>query len=123
MYLTPIGPPQGRRLAVALFACLAALSPSLAFGATFGEVMDWCSAPRIEGDDKLCSGYLRAALELLRNPDPVLNGGHRVCGPAGDQTKAILPILASWSKEHPEAQGKDAISTIGDALVDRYPCS
>jgi hypothetical protein len=122
MNATPIAPFWVRRLAVASFACLIALSPSLSVAATFGEVMDWCSAPRIEGDEKLCSGYLKAALELLRNPDPVLNGGHRICAPVGDQTKAIVPILAGWSKQHPDAQGKEAVTTIGDALVDRYPC-
>jgi hypothetical protein len=122
MNVTPIAPPWVRRLAVTPFAVFIALSPPLAIAATFGEVIGWCSAPRIEGDEKLCSGYLAAALELLRTPDPVLNGGHRICAPAGEQTKAIVPILATWSKQHPEAQGKEAIETIGDALVDRYPC-
>jgi hypothetical protein len=122
MNATSIAPLWVRCLALAPLTCLIALSPSRAIAATFGEVMDWCSAPRIEGDEKLCSGYLKAALELLRAPDPVLNGGHRICAPAGDQTKAIVPILASWSKQHPDARGKEAVTTIGDALVDRYPC-
>ncbi|SRR5260221_5788336 len=122
MNVSPIAPPWIRRLAVAVFACFIALSPSLAIATTFGEVVDWCAAPRIEGDDRLCSGYLAAALELLRTPDPVLNGGHQICPPAGDQTKAIVPILATWGKQHPDARGKDAVATIGDALVGRYPC-
>jgi hypothetical protein len=105
-----------------LLAWPVVLAPSLAVAATFGEVIGWCATPRLEGDDKLCSGYVTAALALLRSADSVLNGGHRVCAPEGEATKALVPILASWSKQHPEARDQDAVTTIGDALVSRYPC-
>jgi len=114
--------PLLRHLATTLLAWPIVFAPSPVDAATFGDVVGWCSAPRLEGDDKLCSGYVSAALRLLRNPDSVMNGGHRVCAPESDASKAVVPILVSWSKLHPEAQDKDAVSMIGDALISHYPC-
>jgi hypothetical protein len=123
MNLAASAPYWIRRLITTLVACPIALSPSAAVAATFGEVMGWCSAPRIEGDEKLCDGYVRAALTLLRTPDPVLNGGHRVCPPERVSLRTVVPILVTWDRQHPDARSEEAVTTIGDALVGHYPCT
>ena len=111
-----------QRLAVALIAGLATFAPTLAIAVTFDEVMQWCSAPRVEGDEKLCSGYITAVLRLLNAPDATLNGGHQICLPAGDVRQTILPVVVAWRRQHPEANADDPVSAIGEALAPKYSC-
>ena len=101
---------------------LSLLPARSASAVTVGQVTSWCSSPDIDANFKLCSAYVAAALELLRTPDPVLNGGHQVCPPEADLTK-IITILVGWSKLHLDAQNKDFSETTGQVLADRYPCS
>ena len=98
--------------------CLA-VWPQSGFGATFGEVMGWCSSP----DDRLCDGYLTEAFRLLRSPDPVDNGGHRVCFPPGVTTTSVVPLLEDWGRQHPKAASVDYIEAASNALASRYPCN
>ena len=89
-------------LAATLLATFAALVPSSTFATSFNEVAAWC-ASKDEGDQRLCDSYWGSAVELLRNPDPISNGGHQVCVPPGDPRKTVFPIV--------------------EALADRYPCN
>jgi hypothetical protein len=120
--MSPI--PLGKRLllAIALSGGIALWPPIPASAATFGEVVGWCSAPRVVGDDTLCSGYVTAVLALLRSPDPVMNGGHQVCAPTENLEKTVVPLLTAWSKAHPDSLDKDVVAAMGDALADRYGC-
>ena len=95
---------------------------SSASAASFGEVMDWCSNRGNEGDQRLCVAYVSAAIELMRSPDPVSNGGHQVCVPDEDLSTIVIPMLTTWMKQNPQARN-DSLSTVGAVLASRYPCS
>jgi hypothetical protein len=108
-------------LAATLLGSVTTLIPSSTFATSFEEVAAWC-ASKDEGDQRLCDNYWGWAVELLRNPDPVSNGGHQVCVPPGDPRKTVFPIVSTWIKEHPESNGELAINQVSEALADRYPC-
>ena len=95
---------------------------SSASAASFGEVMDWCSNRGNEGDQRLCVAYVSAAIELMRSPDPVTNGGHQLCVPDEDLSTIVIPTLTTWMKQNPQARN-DPLSTVGAVLASRYPCS
>ncbi len=96
---------------------------SSASAASLGQVMDWCSNRGNEGDQRLCVAYVSAAIELMRSPDPVSNGGHQVCVPDEDLSTIVIPMLTTWMKQNPQARNQDPLSTVGTVLAGRYPCS
>jgi hypothetical protein len=110
-----------RSLAAALSAMSIALAPMMATAAGLDEVLAWCKSSD-SGDQRLCDLYVTNAVKLLRDPDPVLNGGHQACVPAGDPKKTVIPILTTWIKEHPDTQGKPPFEVMGEALSGPYPC-
>jgi hypothetical protein len=90
--------------------------------ASFGEIVGWCSSGA-PGDDKLCLAYVSAALQLMRQPDPVSNGGKQICVPESDIEKKVVPLLVSWGKQHPEAKTQSGGAGIAEALNGRYSCN
>jgi hypothetical protein len=99
-----------------------ALFPSAASATTLNQLLGWCGSGD-SGDDRLCTTYLSTALNLLRSPDPVLNAGHQVCAPTDNPRKTVIPILSSWSKQHPESgDNEQGLSVMGEALIGHYPC-
>jgi hypothetical protein len=108
----------------AIGVCILLLLPNSSQSATtFGEIMDWCSNRGDDGDQRLCVAYVGAGLELLRSPDPVSNGGHRVCAPNSDLNTIIIPMLTTWMKQNPQARDQEALPTAAAVLAGRYPCS
>jgi hypothetical protein len=108
-------------LTAVLTVTLSLLPTRSASAVGVGQVTNWCSSLNVDGNSKLCHAYVAAALQLLRTPDPVLNGRHQICAPEADLTK-IVTILVSCSKQHPDAQNKDFTETTGQVLADRYLC-
>jgi hypothetical protein len=64
-------------LTAVLTVTLSLLPTRSASAVTVGQVTNWCSSPDVGANSKLCHAYVAAALQLLRTPDRVLNGGHR----------------------------------------------
>jgi hypothetical protein len=116
-------PPIRARLFAMAAGFLAVLLSSTASATSFGEIMGWCSNRGDEGDQRLCIAYVSAALELMRSPDPVSNGGHHVCVPDTDVGTIVIPLLTTWMKQNPQAADQAALPTAGAVLASRYPCS
>jgi hypothetical protein len=109
--------------AIALLAAIFSQSQlPLAHARSFGEVMQWCTAPKKSGDDRLCDAYVSAGLELFQSNDAVLSAGQKICLPPGTSVKSIIPTLAQWLKLHPETREQTAAPVAAAALANRYPC-
>ncbi len=122
MSAAPASPIWARFFAMGISILLMLLNSS-ANAISFGEVIDWCSNRDSEGDQRLCIAYVSAALQLMRSPDPVSNGGHHVCVPDTDLGTIVIPLLTTWMKQNPQAANQDALPTAGAVLASRYPCS
>ena len=90
------------RIATILLAvCLSVAAPLSAFAATLAELVEWCAPENAGGRPALCSLYLETALEELASPDPILNGGVRVCVPDSADRAQIHALIQAYSLQHP----------------------
>jgi hypothetical protein len=107
---------------VALVAILALSLPTPAWAVTFGEIAAWCAPADQGGHPNLCSGYVDTELELLASPDPTMNGGTRVCVPAGTDRTKLVTLIRDYARSHPNARDLDAVVGLGQALSGHFPC-
>jgi hypothetical protein len=111
---------RGVRPWVALAVLLPAAAPGTARAATLAELAGWC-APGT-GRDQLCDTYLQVILDGLASTDPVVNGGNRVCVPAGADRAEIIRVVRAYAAESGAAEQTAAIDGVGTALKGRFPC-
>lgn len=110
------------RLYMFLLAALVSVSTTPATAATLDEILAMCAPADKGGRAKLCDAYLDAGLELLASPDPMLNGGTRVCVPAGEDRGQILDLLRDYARDHPESLPLSGRDGLGLALKGRFSC-
>jgi hypothetical protein len=111
---------RGVRPWVALAVLLPAAAPGIARAASLAELAGWC-APGT-GKDQLCDTYLQVILDGLASTDPVINGGNRICVPAGADRAEIVRLVRAHAAESGAAEQTAAIDGAGAALRGRYPC-
>jgi hypothetical protein len=107
---------------VALCAILALSLPVSVAAATFGELEAWCAPVDQGGKPNLCSGYLDTVVELLASPDATINGGTRVCVPAGVDRGKLVTLIRDYARRHPDARDLDTVAGLGQALNGQFPC-
>ncbi len=109
-------PPIRARLFAMAAGFLAVLLSSTASATSFGEIMGWCSNRGDEGDQRLCIAYVSAALELMRSPDPVSNGGHHVCVPDTDRDSSTYDVDEAKSTGSGSSRLADSWRGTGQSL-------
>lgn len=97
-------------------------TPSTGVFKTAQQVFDLCTSTE---DDEIenCDFFIMASHDMMKFYGDTDMGGTKICVPMGSKELDIRNAVIAYWRANPEARKFSAVSTIYNALTQKFPCS
>ncbi|MCW3838068.1 Rap1a/Tai family immunity protein [Sphingomonas canadensis] len=96
-------------------------TPSTGVFKTAQEVFTICNSTK-EVDVEACDWFIMSAHDMMKFYGDTDTGGEKICLPQGTKALEVRTAVLDYWRSKPEARKYSAVSTIYNALTQKYGC-